>query len=149
MLKRLVSAFREATARGQQAAAPAAAPTATILIADDDPLLRDLLQVSLSRQGYRVIAVENGRLAVEGVRRELPDAVILDGSMPEMDGFEALKQLRRTRQTEPIPVIMLTSRDRQGDVLAGFRYGAQEYLTKPVTIEEVLNSLKTLLGRSR
>jgi DNA-binding response OmpR family regulator len=69
--------------------------------------------------------------------------------MPEMDGFEALKQLRRTRQTAGIPVTMLTMRDRHGDVLTGFRYGAQEYLTKPVTIEEVLNSLQTLLGRGR
>ena len=119
------------------------------MIADDDPLLRELLQASLSRQGYRVIAVENGRLAVDGARKVLPDAVILDGSMPEMDGFEALKQLRRTRQTAAIPDIMLTMRDRHGDVLTGFRYGAQEYLTKPVTIEEVLNSLKTLLGRGR
>jgi DNA-binding response OmpR family regulator len=147
MLKQLISAFRVAAAPEPEPAAAGAA--GTILIADDDPLLRELLQASLSRQGYRVIAVENGRLAVDGARKVLPDAVILDGSMPEMDGFEALKQLRRTRETAGIPVIMLTMRDRHGDVLTGFRYGAQEYLTKPVTIEEVLNSLQTLLGRGR
>jgi CheY-like chemotaxis protein len=88
MLKQLVSAFRVAAAPEPEPAAAGAA--GTILIADDDPLLRELLQASLSRQGYRVIAVENGRLAVDGARKVLPDAVILDGSMPEMDGFEAL-----------------------------------------------------------
>jgi DNA-binding response OmpR family regulator len=148
MLRKFLDTFRD-TAAGepQPAASPAAA--GTVLIADDDPLLRELLETALTRHHYRVVAVENGRLAYETACKLRPDAVILDGQMPEMDGFEALKQLRRTRQTARIPVIMLTMRDRQGDMLTGFRYGAHEYLTKPVTIEEVLNSLKRLLEHRR
>jgi|tagenome__1003787_1003787.scaffolds.fasta_scaffold20772444_2 DNA-binding response OmpR family regulator len=121
--------------------------TRTVLVVDDDPNLRDLLRLTLTARGYRTLTATNGREGVATARKERPDAIILDGNMPEMDGFEALKRLRRGRGTAETPVVMLTARVREGDVLTGFRCGAQEYLAKPVTVEEVMNSLRMLLER--
>jgi DNA-binding response OmpR family regulator len=121
---------------------------ASILLVDDDASLRDLLKLWLEGSGYRVTTAGNGREGVATARRDRPDLIVLDGNMPEMDGFEALKHLRRDRRTARIPVVMLTMRIREGDVLTGFRSGAQEYLTKPISKEELLGSVKEQLRRT-
>ena len=122
---------------------------ARILVTDDDHDIRTLLSLLLEARGYTVITASNGRDGLETARRERPDAIILDGNMPQMDGLEALRQLRRSERTRRIPVIMLTMRSREGDVLTGLRHGAQDYLTKPVVPEELFNSLKTVLEQHR
>lgn len=126
-----------------------AATGAKILIVDDDPLLRDLMRAWLEGRNYRVVVAANGREGVDLAGQERPDAIILDGNMPEMDGIEALKRIRRQRALARTPVIMLTARSREGDVLTGFRHGAQRYLTKPVSVDEVANALQEVLKGSR
>jgi DNA-binding response OmpR family regulator len=121
---------------------------ASILLVDDDASLRDLVKLWLEGSGYSVTTASNGREGVATARRDRPDLIVLDGNMPEMDGFEALKHLRRDRRTARIPVVMLTMRIREGDVLTGFRSGAQEYLTKPISMEELLGSVKEQLRRA-
>ena len=143
MLKRLLAGLTRDTTPEP------AEPSADVLLVDDDPSLRALLKVSLEGQDYRVTTAANGREGVETAWRERPDLIVLDGNMPEMDGFEALKRLRRDRRTARTPVIMLTMRVREGDVLAGFKAGAQEYLTKPVLVGELINSVSEQLRRSR
>lgn len=153
MLRKMLAGLGRRTSPEEEAPPPPAAtggpPAATILLVDDDPILRSFLKVSLEGQGYRVVDAGNGREGIEAARRERPDLIVLDGSMPEMDGFEALKGLRRERRTARTPVIMLTMRVREGDVLTGFRYGAQEYLTKPVAIEELIGAVKEQLRKAR
>ena len=147
MLKKFLSTFGGKASVGPDVAASGA--NARVLIIDDDHELRTLLKLLLESRHYAVLTAGNGREGVETARRECPDAIILDGSMPEMDGIEALRRLRRTERTKNIPVVMLTMRLREGDVLAGLRGGAQEYLTKPVIPEEVFNRLKAVLERHR
>lgn len=100
----------------------------------------------LQHNGYTVREGQDGADALRLARERLPDLIILDGNMPVVDGFDALKQLRTTRATAKIPVIMLTMRSHQVDMLTGYRYGAQEYLTKPIAVEQLLVSVKRLLG---
>lgn len=149
ILSRLASSPQTESAAEAEAGTPVSSPAATILLVDDDNILRNLVKVWLEARNYRVITASNGREGVERAGREQPDAIILDGSMPEMDGFEALKHIRRNRTTARTPVIMLTMRVREGDVLTGFRYGAQQYLTKPVSADEIANALKEVLRQSR
>lgn len=149
MFRRLSSALSRSSRSGEKQASVGSSTGAKILVVDDDPILRDLLKILLDKRGYRVITAANGRLGLAAAREEEPDAVILDGSMPEMDGFETLRQLRRAKRTADIPVIMLTMRTQEGDVLTGYRQGAQEYLTKPIMVEEVVSTLARLLSKTR
>ena len=122
-------------------------PRGKVLVVDDDANLCELLRVAFTTRGYAVVTASDGRDGVEMAQRERPDAIVLDASMPVLDGFGALKELRRRGRTSEIPVVMLTARWQQGDVVAGLRYGAQEYLTKPVAVEEVIKTVEVLLQR--
>lgn len=148
MFRRISSALSRSSRSNDKQASPEVRTGAKILVVDDDPILRDLLKLLLEKRGYRVVTAVNGLEGLKATRAEEPDAVILDGSMPEMDGFETLKQIRRARRTAHIPVIMLTMRTQEGDVLTGYRQGAQEYLTKPIMVEEVVSTLGRLLSRA-
>ena len=117
-----------------------------ILLVDDDPHLREMIRITLEGKGFTVREGQDGS-ELEGLVREWsPDLIVLDGNMPNMDGFDALKQLRTHRATAKIPVIMLTMRSHQVDMLTGYRFGAQEYLTKPIALEQLLVTVKRLLG---
>ncbi len=120
-------------------------PRGKVLVVDDDANLCELLRVAFTTRGYAVVTARDGRDGVQKAQRELPDAIVLDASMPVLDGFGALKELRRRGRTSGIPVVMLTARWQQGDVVAGLRAGAQEYLTKPVAVEEVIKTVEVLL----
>jgi DNA-binding response OmpR family regulator len=145
MLRRLLAAVRPTLKRGRPAG-----PQAQILVVDDDDTFRALIVAALSHRGYLVRQATNGRDGVRLAEREHPDAIVLDANMPVLDGFGTLKELRKRAGTARIPVVMLTARWQQGDVVAGFRYGAQDYLTKPVVVEEVLASVATLIeGQER
>lgn len=117
-----------------------------VLVVDDDVHLRELLKAALEHNGYTVFTGETGADAVRLGREIAPDLIVLDGNMPVMDGFDALKRLRTVRSTEKIPIIMLTMRSHQVDMLTGYRFGAQEYLTKPVVVEQLLVSVRRLLS---
>lgn len=117
-----------------------------ILIADDEAMLADLLAQSLAKQGYDTITAANGMEAVRLVRERTPDLVILDIMMPVMDGMEALERIRQSSMD--LPVLMLTAKDAVDDRVAGLRGGADDYVIKPFSLDEVAARIEALLRRS-
>jgi two-component system response regulator MprA len=117
-----------------------------ILVVDDDAAVRDSLARSLRFEGHEVATADDGRQALEAVRAGEPDAMILDVSMPVLDGLEACRQLRADGVS--LPVLMLTARDSVGDRVAGLDAGADDYLVKPFAWQELQARLRALLRRS-
>lgn len=117
-----------------------------VLIADDDQWMRDLLSTVLSTEDIPVILAVNGREAVEKAITTLPALIVLDGVMPEMDGFTALKTLKADEKTQAIPVIMLTGKHNDKDISTGLTTGAAEYIVKPFMPKAFLERVKTYLG---
>jgi putative two-component system response regulator len=103
------------------------------------------VQIGLETHGYEVVAVRNGRQALEFIAEETPALVVLDVSMPEMDGFQVMQALNEDTSTARIPVIMLSGRDAHPDVLRGWTMGAALYLTKPCTVEELTSAVDDVL----
>src|SRR5215472_11566085 len=106
----------------------------TILAVDDEPLISRLVKVNLERAGYTVETALNGLEALEMLRSERPrpDLILLDMVMPYMDGFEFLRQIKADPDLEPIPVVWMTVRSRDADIIQGQASGAAHYLTKPI-----------------
>ncbi|HRV91812.1 MAG TPA: response regulator transcription factor [Anaerolineae bacterium] len=115
-----------------------------ILIVDDENRMRRFMQMNLELEGYRVIEASNGLEAIERVRDDLPDLVLLDVMMPELDGFEALRIIR---ETSTVPVIMLTVRDDEDDKVKGLGLGADDYVTKPFSPRELSSRIQAVLRR--
>ena len=115
-----------------------------ILAVDDERHILRLVQINLEKAGYDVVTGSNGREALEMVASESPDLVVMDVMMPEMDGFEALKQLKENPETAEIPVIMLTAKAQDADVFHGWQSGADLYLTKPFNPMELLTFVKRI-----
>ena len=110
----------------------------TILVADDEPINRALIQRRLERAGYRVLVAQNGRDAVDVARRERPDLIILDVMMPVMDGLEACRLIKDDDATRDTPVIFLSARDETDIKVSGLSLGANDYISKPFKAEELL-----------
>jgi DNA-binding response OmpR family regulator len=117
----------------------------TILVVDDEPRLRDVTRLNLEMEGYRVAEAATGYEALEKLRAELPDLIILDVMMPEMDGFTALRSIR---EVSAVPVIMLTVRNDERDRIRGLDLGADDYMTKPFSTPELLSRVKAVLRRT-
>ena len=117
----------------------------TVLVADDDESLRDLVAVKLVAAGYQAITAEDGPSALNLVRREQPDMVILDITMPGMDGLSVCYELHSSSATAQIPVLMLSGRDRQVDIDLGLTVGADDYLIKPFSPAELIRRVRWLL----
>ena len=117
-----------------------------MLVVDDDPAVRDSLARTLRFEGHEVETAADGRAALDAVRAHEPDAVILDVSMPVLDGLQTCQQLRADGVL--VPVLMLTARDSVGDRVAGLDAGADDYLIKPFALQELLARLRALLRRS-
>lgn len=115
-----------------------------ILVVDDEPRMIKFIRMNLELEGYRVAEATDGLEAVDRVREDLPDLVVMDVQMPEMDGFEALK---RIRQISTVPVIMLTVRADEDDKVRGLELGADDYVTKPFSPRELSSRIKALLRR--
>lgn len=120
-------------------------PGATVLIADDDPFLRDILEHKLRTAGYAVDVVEDGRMALSLCQSRLPDLIVLDAMMPVIDGFEVLRRLKTNIQTSTLPVVMLTSLRREEDIVGALRLGAADYIVKPFIPDELLARINRLL----
>jgi two-component system, OmpR family, response regulator len=118
----------------------------TILIVDDEPGVRDLLQDALENAGYQTELASNGAEALDQLRRKSADICIVDINMPIMDGFEFLTRLRE--HDVVTPVLMLSARDSADDVAQGLRYGADDYVRKPFSLEEILLRISAILRRS-
>jgi diguanylate cyclase (GGDEF)-like protein len=120
-----------------------------ILIAEDEPHLREVLHMQLELAGFDVLEACDGEVALDLARQVHPDVILLDVMMPRMDGYEALRLLRASYSTRFIPVIMLTAKDTKSDVLTGYQGGANDYLTKPYDRGELLLRVNNQLNWSR
>jgi two-component system cell cycle response regulator len=110
----------------------------TILVADDEPVNRALIQRRLEREGYRVLTAQNGSEAVKKTKEALPDLVLLDVMMPEMDGMDACRLIKEDERTRDIPIIFLSARDETEMKVSGLTLGANDYISKPFKAEELL-----------
>jgi len=117
-----------------------------ILVADDEPALLRLLEFVLGRRGYNIQGVTNGNAAVEILKTESPDLVILDVMMPGLDGYEVLTFIRETAHLEGLPVVMLTARAQLDDIQLGLSLGADAYLAKPFDPEDLLSVVESLIS---
>lgn len=122
---------------------------ALILVADDDPDIRELVALRLTRAGYRVETAADGLEAFDRAVELRPDLVVLDVSMPGADGFETSRRLRGDPRTAHVPVIFLTARTRDEDVLTGYARGGDGYVTKPFEPQELLDRVDALIGVGR
>jgi response regulator RpfG family c-di-GMP phosphodiesterase len=117
----------------------------TILVADDEPLIRRMLSMYLGNEGYRVELAENGEEAVRRVKEIVPDLVITDIKMPQADGYEVCRAIKESRETQHIPVVIVSALGGEVDIDRGFHAGANEYLTKPVDLGELAGRIQTIL----
>ena len=124
-----------------------AAPKQVILIADDDEDILQLVSFRLERSGYTVIKARNGAEAIEAAKKQVPDLVVLDVQMPIFDGYEVTRALRAEDSTSRVPVILLTAKVQDGDVQRGFDAGADDYVRKPFSPQELRSRVQAILGR--
>ena len=122
-------------------------PPIHLLVVDDEDSLADMVATALRFAGYRVAVAAGGIDALKAVRTTPPDLVVLDVNLPDLDGFEVCRRLRR--DGHEMPVIFLTARDGLDDLRTGFRQGGDDYLTKPFSLEELGLRIEALLRRSR
>ena len=118
----------------------------TLLLCDDDPLLVDLVQYRLAARGWDVVVARDGGEAMERLAESAPDAIVLDAMMPVLDGYEVLRRLRESPATATTPVIMLTARKQETDVLRALDLGASDYMVKPFIPQELVARLARLTG---
>ncbi len=117
----------------------------TILVVDDKASVRTVVRDYLTEEGFRVVTAENGRMALYVARHEKPDLILLDIMMPEMGGYEFLRAYRKERNT---PVILLTARLEESDKVLGLELGADDYVTKPFGIRELVARIRAVLRRA-
>jgi DNA-binding NarL/FixJ family response regulator len=119
----------------------------TILVIEDDDQTRENLQTILEMEGFRAVTAPNGRAGLAAVQTHSPDLILCDVMMPELDGHEVLRSLRTNSSTASIPFIFLTARGERKDQRTGMELGADDYLTKPATVDEVLAAVRSRLER--
>lgn len=120
----------------------------TIVIVEDEANIVELVKYNLDREGYRTLYANDGRKGLELIKQELPDLVILDLMLPELDGLSVCKQLRSDAQTKLIPIIILTAKSEEADRVLGLEMGADDYVTKPFSPRELVARVRAVLRRS-
>ena len=118
-----------------------------ILLVEDDPDQRRLLERTLGAAGWRVHSAPDGEAGVAAARAQLPDVIVLDVMMPRLNGFQACRQLRANPETRNIPIIMTTAKDQPADEYWGREVGADEYLVKPLDIRQLIAVATRLVER--
>lgn len=119
----------------------------TVLVADDDEDILQLVSFRLERAGYNVVTAADGQQALAAAREHQPDLAVLDVMMPGLNGYEVTRQLRADSATAQIPVILLTARVQEADVSRGFEAGADDYLRKPFSPQELRSRVQAILAR--
>ena len=118
-----------------------------VLVADDDDDIRDLVAFRLDRAGYEVLRAGDGQEALDLAREHRPDLAVLDVMMPKLTGYDVTRELRADAATSRIPVILLTARVQEADVARGFEAGADDYVKKPFSPQELKARVQAVLGR--
>lgn len=118
-----------------------------ILIVEDEPDIVRMLEYNLKKEGYRIISASDGIEALRRLEGENPDIILLDLMLPEMDGLEVCRRLKQNPDTTRIPVIMLTAKSRESDKIVGLELGADDYITKPFSVGELIARVKAVLRR--
>ena len=118
-----------------------------ILLVEDDEMNRDMLSRRLERRGYKVVIALDGEQAVVMTRSEAPDLILMDISLPVLDGWEATRRIRAASETRGVPIIALTAHAMQGDREKAIEAGCDDYDTKPVEFQRLLEKIQTILGK--
>ena len=121
----------------------------SVLVVEDDVALCELLTWNLSAEGYDVRSTGDGEEALLMVREQAPDAIVLDWMIEQIPGIEVCRQLRKNQETAQIPVIMVTARGEEEDLIRGLKTGADDYMTKPFSPRELMARIEAMLRRSR
>ena len=121
----------------------------TVMIVEDEASLVTMLRYNLEKEGYAVTEANDGEEAITVANETTPDAVILDWMLPRMSGIEVCRQLRRKAETRHVPIIMLTARSEETDKVRGLNVGADDYLTKPFSMPELVARVRALLRRTK
>lgn len=121
----------------------------TVMIVEDEPSLVTMLRYNLEKEGYNVTEAADGEEAVTVANETPPDAVILDWMLPRMSGIEVCRQLRRKSETRTVPIIMLTARTEETEKVRGLNVGADDYMTKPFSMPELVARVRALLRRTK
>jgi two-component system alkaline phosphatase synthesis response regulator PhoP len=122
-------------------------PRQKILVVEDEGEIRELLRYNLAREGYHVSCVATGEEAISAALDQSPDLLLLDLMLPGVDGLEVCRRLKRQEATRPIPVVMLTAKGEEADIVAGLELGADDYVTKPFSPRVLVARIKAVLRR--
>jgi len=119
-----------------------------ILVVEDDRHISELLEFNLLKQGYRVLTAETGTEGLKLALEKTPSLVVLDVMLPQLDGVSVLRKLRESEKTRQTPVLMLTAKTDESDILVGLELGADDYMAKPFSVKEVIARIRAILRRS-
>ena len=118
-----------------------------ILVVEDEPNQVELIEFNLNSEGYEVVVTRDGEEALNLAEEENPDLILLDWMLPKVSGIEVCRQLRRSKMTREIPIVMLTARSEESDKIRGLDIGADDYITKPYSIKELLARVRAAMRR--
>ncbi|BDR66764.1 DNA-binding response regulator [Clostridium tetani] len=119
-----------------------------ILIVDDEEHIRELLRYNLEKEGYKIFCAENGKEALEIAKEKKPTLILLDVMLPQMDGYDVCKEIRKDNSISTTPIIMITAKGEELDKVLGLELGADDYITKPFSIRELIARIKAVLRRT-
>lgn len=120
--------------------------TKTVLIIDDSPTEVGVVKGMLESSGYKVLWAENAAVGISTAIEKQPDLILMDVVMPGMSGFQATRKLKKTPETQQIPILMLTTKDQRSDEIWGLKMGAQKYMIKPPEKQKLLSTVSELIG---
>jgi len=120
-----------------------------ILVVEDEEDILELISFNLKKEGYQVKGVTSGEEALQEARRKIPSLIILDLMLPGVDGFDVCKALKNDPRTKAVPIVMLTARSGEADIVIGLELGADDYLTKPFSPRELIARVRAILRRSK
>jgi CheY-like chemotaxis protein len=120
---------------------------AKILIAEDEPDIRELVAFMLRFAGYEVAAASNGEEAVQAATRDVPDLILMDVRMPRMTGYDACRIMKANPSLRDVPVVFLSAKGQESEIQSGLDAGAEEYLLKPFSPDELTNRVRTILSK--
>jgi DNA-binding response OmpR family regulator len=120
---------------------------AKILIAEDEPDIRELVAFMLRFAGYEVMAASNGEEAVQAATREVPDLVLMDVRMPRMTGYDACRLMKSNPTLRDVPIVFLSAKGQESEIQSGLEAGAEEYLLKPFSPDELTNRVRNILSK--